>query len=34
MSLIRECDVKNSFMRRIVLATDIASVEIAYFGPP
>lgn len=29
MSLIRECDVKNSFMRRIVLATDIASVEMA-----
>ena len=29
MSLIRECDVKNSFMRRIVLATDIAAVEMA-----
>lgn len=29
MSLIRECDVKNSFLRRIALATDIPSVEMA-----
>ena len=29
MSLIRECDIKNSFMRRIVLAEDIAAVDMA-----